>query len=263
MPTIQVNDINLYYEIFGVGEPLLLIHGLGSSSRDWEMQVDVFAQNYQVITMDVRGHGKSGKPPGPYSVPLFTEDTVKLLRAIKVCPAHILGISLGGMIALQLGISHPEVVKSMIIVNSTPELIPRTLKDWLGIWQRLLIVRFLGMRKMGEVLGNQFFPNQDQEELRAIFVERWAENDKPAYLEAMKAVIGWSVTNRLGEIRCPTLVIGADGDYFPTAEKEVYVKRIPGAKLVVIENSKHALPAEKPGEFNRTVKAFLSGSDSR
>jgi pimeloyl-ACP methyl ester carboxylesterase len=167
------------------------------------------------------------------------------------------------MIAFQLGVFFPEVVRSLIIVNSTPELIAHTLKDWLGIWQRLLIVRFLGMRKMGEVLGNRFFPNQDQEELRAIFVERWAENDKPAYLEAMIAVIGWSVTDRLGEIRCPTLVIGADGDYFPTAEKEVYVKRIPGAKLVVIEDSKHALPAEKPGEFNRTVKAFLSGLDSR
>ncbi len=263
MPLINLDDIELYYEIHGVGDPLLLIHGLGSSSRDWELQVGFFSHQYRVIVFDVRGHGKSGKPPGPYSVPLFTEDTVKLLRAIKVCPAHILGISLGGMIALQLGISHPEVVKSMIIVNSTPELIPRTLKDRLGIWRRLLIVRLMGLRKMGEVLGNQFFPNKDQEELRAIFVERWAENDKPAYLEAMIAVIGWSVTDRLGEIHCPTLVIGADGDYFPTAEKVVYVKRIPGAKLVVIENSKHALPAEKPGEFNRTVKAFLSGLDSR
>ncbi len=263
MPLINLDDIELYYEIHGVGDPLLLIHGLGSSSRDWEMQVDVFAQNYQVITLDVRGHGKSGKPPGPYSIPLFTEDTAKLLKTLRVSPAHILGISLGGMIAFQLGVFFPEVVRSLIIVNSTPELIAHTLKDWLGIWQRLLIVRFLGMRKMGEVLGNRFFPNQDQEELRAIFVERWAENDKPAYLEAMKAVIGWSVTNRLGEIRCPTLVIGADGDYFPTAEKEVYVKRIPGAKLVVIEDSMHALPAEKPGEFNRTVIAFLSGLDGR
>lgn len=263
MPTIQVNDINLYYEIFGEGEPLLLIHGLGSSSRDWEMQVDVFAQNYQVITFDVRGHGKSSKPPGPYSISLFTEDTAKLLQKLRVNPAHILGISLGGMIAFQLGVSCPELVRSLIIVNSTPELVARTLKDWLRIWKRLLIVRFLGMRKMGEVLGNQFLPNPEQAELRAIFVERWAENDKPAYLEAMKAVIGWSVTNRLGELRSPTLVIGADGDYFPTAEKEVYVKRIPGAKLVVIEDSKHALPAEKPGEFNRTVKAFLAGLDSR
>ncbi len=263
MPTIHVNDIDLYYEIFGEGEPLLFIHGLGSSSRDWEMQIDFFVQNYQVITIDVRGHGKSGKPPGPYSIPLFAEDTAKLLQGLGVSPAHILGISLGGMIALQLGVSHPEVVKSLIIVNSTPELIPRTLRGQLQIWQRLLIVRLMGVRKMGEVLGNRFFPNQDQQELRSIFVERWAENDKAAYLEAMKAVIGWSVVDRLEEIRCPTYVIGADGDYFPTEEKEIYVRRIPGAELRVIEDARHALPAEKPGEFNEVVKAFLSRQDDR
>jgi len=258
MPIHKLKEINLYYEIHGEGEPLLLIHGLGSSSRDWELQLDFFAQNYKLILVDVRGHGRSGKPPGPYSIPLFAEDIKKLLQALQVGPAHILGISLGGMIAFQLGISHPEVVKSLIIVNSTPELVAHTLKDWLGVWQRLLIVRFMGMRKMGEVLGNRFLPGPEQAQLREIFIDRWAENDKPAYLEAMKAVMGWSVTDRLGEIRCPTLVIGADGDYFPTAEKENYVKQIPGGELLIIENSRHALPAEKPAEFNLAVKEFLA-----
>ena len=258
MPIHKLEEINLYYEIHGEGEPLLFIHGLGSSSRDWELQLDLFAQNYQLILVDVRGHGRSGKPPGPYSIPLFAEDIKKLLQALQVGPVHILGISLGGMIAFQLGISHPELVKSLIIVNSTPELVARTVKDHLGIWQRLLIVRFLGMRKMGEVLGNRFLPDPEQAELRKIFIERWAENDKSTYTEAMKAVIGWSVRDRLGEIRCPTLVLGSDGDYFPTAEKENYLKLIPGAELLVIENSRHALPAEKPAEFNSAVKAFLA-----
>jgi pimeloyl-ACP methyl ester carboxylesterase len=258
MPTIHVNDIDLHYEIHGDGEPLLLIHGLGSSSRDWELQLDFFAQNYKLILVDVRGHGRSGKPTGPYSIPLFAEDIKELLQALQVGPAHILGISLGGMIGFQLGISYPDMIKSLVIVNSTPELVARTLKDRLGIWQRLLIVRFLGMRKMGEVLGDRFLPDPEQAELRKIFIERWAENDKPAYTEAMKAVIGWSVTDRLGEIRCPTLVIGADGDYFPTAEKENYVKQIPGAELLIIENSRHTLPAEKPAEFNVAVKEFLT-----
>lgn len=258
MPIYKLKEINLYYEIHGDGEPLLLIHGLGSSSRDWELQLDFFAQNYKLILVDVRGHGRSGKPPGPYSIPLFAEDIKKLLQALQVGPAHILGISLGGMIGFQLGISYPDMIKSLVIVNSTPELVARTLKDRLGIWQRLLIVRFLGMRKMGEVLGDRFLPDPEQAELRKIFIERWAENDKPAYTEAMKAVIGWSVTDRLGEIRCPTLVIGADGDYFPTAEKENYVKQIPGAELLIIENSRHALPAEKPAEFNAAVKEFLT-----
>jgi pimeloyl-ACP methyl ester carboxylesterase len=133
------------------------------------------------------------------------------------------------------------------------------MREQLQIWQRLLIVRLMGMRKMGEVLADRFLPLPEQAELREIFIERWAENDKPAYLEAMKAVIGWSVVDRLGEIRCPTYVIGADGDYFPTEEKEIYVQRIPGAKLIVIENTRHALPAEKPDVFNTVVADFLAG----
>jgi len=258
MPIITLDEINLYYEIHGEGEPLLFIHGLGSSSRDWELQLDFFTQNYQVILIDVRGHGRSGKPPGPYSIPLFADDIKKLLQTLQVGPAHILGISLGGMIGFQMGINYPDMIKSLVIVNSTPELVARTLKDHLGIWQRLLIVRFLGMRKMGEVLGDRFLPDPEQAELRKIFIERWSENDKLAYREAMKAVIGWSVTDRLGEIRCQTLIIGADGDYFSTAEKENYVKLIPGAELLIIENSRHALPAEKPAEFNLAVKEFLA-----
>ena len=259
MPIIKLDDIELYYEIHGEGEPLLMIHGLGSSSRDWELQVGFFSQQYRVIVFDVRGHGKSGKPLGPYSIPLFAADTAKLLQGLNACPAHILGISMGGMIAFQLGIDFPVLVKSLVIVNTTPELIARTLRERWHIWQRLLIVRLFGMRKMGEVLGGRFFPEPEQAPIRTIFADRWAENDKPAYLEVMKGIFGWSVVERLSEIRSPTLVLGSDGDYFPTGEKEAYVKRIPGANLVIVEDSRHALPAEKPGVFNAVVAEFLMG----
>jgi len=259
MPILNLDDIKLYYEIQGAGDPLLLIHGLGSSSRDWELQMGFFSQQYRVIVFDVRGHGKSDKPPGPYSISLFTTDTAKLLQELNASPAHILGISMGGMIAFQMAIDFPALVKSLVIVNSTPELIPRTLEDRWHMWQRLLIVRLLGMRKMGEVLGDRFFPEPEQEPLRTIFADRWAENDKPAYLETMKGVFGWSVANQLSEIRSPTMVLGSDGDYFPIEEKEAYVKKIPGAKLTVIRNARHGLPAEKPGVFNAVVAEFLAG----
>lgn len=259
MPKIELKNINLYYEIYGEGEPLLLLHGLGSSSRDWEFQLDFFSRKFRVITVDLRGHGNSEKPPGPYSIPLFAEDTYRLLKELNSSPAHILGISLGGMVAFQMAISFPEVVKSLIIVNSTPELVPKTLKDRFGIWQRLLIVRFMGMRKMGEVLGNRFLPDPEQAELREVFIDHWAENHKPSYLEAMKAIVGWSIFEQLDEIKAPTLVLGAEGDYFPTEDKEAYTKRIPNAKLEIINNTRHALPAEKPEVFNQTLWDFLTG----
>ena len=240
-----------------MGNPLLLIHGLGSSSRDWELQVSHFAQNFQVITMDLRGHGKSSKAPGPYSMDLFARDTASLLEALDCFPAHILGISLGGMVAFQLALDYPALVKKLVIVNSVPELVPRSLSERLSYWQRLIIIRFVGMEKMGQVLAERFFTEPGQKPLREIFIQRWAENHKPSYLAALKAAYGWSVRERLGEISAPTLVVGADGDYFPTPDKEAYTDLMPTANLVVIENSKHALPAEKPQEFNQVVERFL------
>ena len=138
-------------------------------------------------------------------------------------------------------------------------MIFHSLKDRIALWQRLMIVRLMGMKKMGKVLAERFLPGPEFDELRQVFIKRWAQNHKPAYLEAMKAVVGWSVLERLGEINCPALILGSDGDYFPMVEKEAYTRRIPGAKLVIIQNSRHALPAEKPEEFNDAVERFLIG----
>jgi len=258
MPVLHLDDIDLHYEMVGEGQPLLFIHGLGSSGRDWQEQVGPFAGRYQVIVYDVRGHGQSGKPPGPYSVPLFAADTARMLEALGIAPVHAVGISMGGMIAFQLAVSYPELMRSLVIVNSGPELVLQGLGDWLHALQRFLIVRLLGMRKMGEVLGGRLFPKPEQGELRATFVERWAENDPRAYRTAMRGLVGWSVADRIEEIQCPTLVIVADEDYTPVATKEAYVQRMPNARLVVIEDARHAVPAERPQAFNAALAAFLA-----
>jgi pimeloyl-ACP methyl ester carboxylesterase len=257
MPTLYTGEVDLYYEITGQGPPILFIPGLGSSSRDWELQVACFSDSYQVVTFDVRGHGRSDKPSGPYSIPLFAADTAALVKALHIAPAQVVGISLGGMIAFQLAVTEPGLVRSLVIVNSGPEFVLRGLKAYLGALQRLLIVRLLGMRKMGEVLSKRLLPKPEHAPLREIFVERWAENDKRAYSDAMRAVIGWSVTDHLGELCCPTLVIAADEDYTPISSKEAYVAQIPGAELVVIADSRHATPVERPEAFNDALLAFL------
>jgi 3-oxoadipate enol-lactonase len=257
MPLLNLGKSEIYYEVHGQGDPLLLIHGLGSSSQDWEMQLPEFSRRFQVIIIDLRGHGRSSKTPGPYSIPLFADDTINLIRALDLTSVHIVGISLGGMVAFQLVLDCPEVVRSLVIVNSVPELIAHNFRDRISYWQRLLIVRLFGLEKMGQVLAERFFTEPEHEEIRKLFVRRWAENHKPSYLASLKAAYGWSVLDRLGEIQAPTLVIGAEGDYFSNAEKEHYTRLMPNAELVIVENSRHALPAEKPAEFNQTVLSFL------
>lgn len=257
MPKIRVNDINLYYEVNGDGQSLLFIHGLGSSTRDWELQVQEFSKTFQVITWDLRGHGQSDKPAGPYSLPMFAADAAGLLQSLNIKSAHVVGLSLGGGVAFQLAIDYPELVRTMVIVNSAPELVVRTLQDRIAIWQRFAIVRLLGMRKMGQVLSRRLFPKDEQMSLRTTFVERWAENDPRAYQEAMRAMVGWSVTDKLGSIKCPTLVISADQDYTPVAVKERYTKLMPNAELVIISDAHHATPVEQPEKFNAALMEFL------
>lgn len=258
MSTLRIGDIELYYEITGQGQPLIFIHGLGSSARDWELQVAFFSRDFQVVTYDVRGHGRSDKPPGPYSVQLFADDTAELIRSLGIAPAHVVGISMGGMIAFQLAVDAPELVRSLVIVNSAPELIFHSIRDRLQFSQRLLIVRMLGMRQMGAVLSARLFPKPDHQELRRTLVERWAQNDKRAYLDSLRALVGWSVSEGLGDIETPTLVIAADEDYTPVSAKEAYVWKMPHSELVVITDSRHATPAEQPEAFNSTVAEFLA-----
>lgn len=256
MPTQTVNNIDLYYEVAGAGQPVLFIHGLGSSTRDWERQTPFFSQQFQVITFDVRGHGRSQKPPGPYSVPLFARDTAGLIEALGVGPAPVVGISMGGMIALQLAVDRPDLVKSLVVVNAGPELVVRTRKDRWQIFLRFLIAR-LGMRRMGQVLSERLFPKAEQADIRSQFVARWAENDQRAYIDAMRALVGWSVTEHLAHITCPTLVVAGDEDYTPVAAKEAYVAKMPQAELLVIEDSRHATPIDQSQAFNEAVLAFL------
>jgi pimeloyl-ACP methyl ester carboxylesterase len=258
MSHIAVNGIQLYYERHGQGTPLLFIHGLGSSTRDWAAQVAYFARAYQVITFDLRGHGQSDKPPGPYSLPLFASDTAGLLRALGGEAAPVVGVSLGGGVAFQLALDAPDLVRTLTIVNSTPALVGSPADIQQEIDRRVGIVRQVGMRAMGEALSPNLFPRPEHAALRQAFVERWAANDPEAYIAATLAMVGWSVRDQLGAIACPTLVIAADQDYSPLAVKEEYVALIPDARLVVIRDAHHAVPVEKPEEFNTVLEAFLA-----
>lgn len=259
MPEILVNDVEHYYESSGKGPPLLLIHGLGSSTQDWELQTAYFSKFYRVITYDVRGHGRTDKPAGPYSIHLFASDGIKLLQGLGLEQVHVVGISMGGAIAYQMTVDAPDLVKSAVIVNFTPELIMKTFKERLNLLSRKLIVRLLGMRKMGQVLSERLFPKPEHVELRERFTNQWAKNDKRAYLNSLNALVGWSVSARLSEIECPLLVIASDEDYTPVSVKEAYMDKVKHGELVVVPDARHAVTVERPDKFNEIVERFLKG----
>jgi pimeloyl-ACP methyl ester carboxylesterase len=260
MGMIAVNGTRLHYRNEGTGEPLVFVHGLGSSGHDWAKQVDAFSDRYRVITFDVRGHGQSDKPEGPYSIPLFAADAAALLRTLEAVPATIVGLSMGGMIALQLAVDAPDLVRRLVVVNSMPEAKLDSLRDRWIYWSRRLVSSWIGMRATGEFIASRIFPKPEQGTLRQQFIERWAANDKQAYLATIDAIAGWSVEEQLDQITCPTLVVAAADDYTPVSVKRNYIDRMPNASLEVIEDAHHATPVERPQTFNRIVEQFLETS---
>jgi pimeloyl-ACP methyl ester carboxylesterase len=257
MPLMQVQDIKLYYEVSGHGPALLLIHGLGSAGRDWECQIPYFSPHFQVISVDLRGHGKSTIARGAYSIALFAADLAELVKGLNCGPAHIVGISMGGMIGLQLALDYPDLCASLTSVNCKADYRLRTLRDILFAARRLFFLFILGMGGVGRHLSVTLFPKPEHEPLRRKFLERWSDNTISPYLKSLRAIGSWSAAGRLHQIRCATLLIAADHDYTPVEAKKTMAAEIPNARLVIIQDARHATPMEKPEEFNRVVATFL------
>lgn len=262
MPYMPINNIQLHYEIHGQGEPLLFIHGLGGSLRDWDAQVEHFAQRYKVITVDVRGHGDSGKPNGPYSMAQFAGDIVALLNALDIDDMHVCGISMGGMIAFQMAADHPARIRSLTIVNSGPSMVPTGIKMRWMLWQRALLINLFSMRRLAEAVGARLLPQPERAEARRAFIDRLGSNRKRHYRASFRAIVGWSVLDKLPEMTMPALILTGDLDYSTPAQKQPYVALMPNARMVVIDDARHNLPMEWPERFNAALEAFLAGVDS-
>ncbi len=263
MPYDTVDDTRLHYTERGRGAPLLFVHGLGSSSRDWAAQVEDFAKRYRVLRVDLRGHGRSERGEGPYSIAQFAREVAVLLRKHAHGPAHVVGLSMGGMVALELAASAPRLLRSLVVVNSVADM---RLHSWRDVWfyvSRRLAVQALGMRRVGRLLARQLFVKPDQGALRRTLVERWAGTDKQAYLWSMDAIMQWSVADRLHRIDTPTLLVSSDEDYTPVAEKRQIRAQMPRAELAVVHDARHALPVERPAAFNAVVDDFLRRVEGR
>ncbi len=263
MPMLSVKNTEIYYKEFGQGEPVLLIHGLGCSIGDYRFQIKHLQKNFHVFAFDLRGHGRSQKPPGPYSIKLFADDTALLITKVIGKPAHIIGTSLGGMTAFQLAVDKPDLVKSLIIINSGPEVLLKTFKDKLNYCFRRIVIRLFGLRKMGTILAEKLFPHENQEDIRRNFLANWAQNNMHSYKSSIKAIVGWSVRNRINEISAPALIISGDQDYTPIDTKREYANEMQNAKLVVIENSGHGTPLDQPEALNNEIENFINTLEGR
>jgi len=261
MPFLARDGFQLHYTQEGdwqsSQDTVLLIHGLGASIRDWEYQIPALKTDYKVLMLDLRGHGKSDKPNIPYDISLFSEDVVSLIRELILGPLHVVGHSMGGMIAFQLALDHPSLVKTLTIINSAPQVAFPTLRSKLNFTMRAWSVKCFGMKKLSTGLAKKLFPKEEQAAFRETFIERWCENSPQAYLNSLKAFHDWNVMPRLSTLLCPTLIITGDRDYTPVAYKQFYMQFIKNVQLVVIEDSGHLSIIDQVQKCNHAIIDFL------
>lgn len=265
MPKARVNGISINYSVDGRGEPLFLIMGFSGSKWAWFFQRRAFRKHFQVVTFDNRGVGDSGKPTGPYSMQMFVDDTVGLMDHLGIDKAHVLGVSMGGMIAQHIALSYPERVRKLVlgctlasrrggIVYNAEHM------KQLGISEDTSDdeLRQIDQKKIMGMMASLAVNDRLMGMLLRIFAGRLATEGARGQFEA---ILGSDTLERLPTIQMPTLVIVGTQDRLvnPTSS-EVLAGAIPGARLVKIEGGSHAFIISKHGRFNREVLDFLLGS---
>ena len=264
MPDLVASDgVDIHYEVFGRpdGEPLLMIQGLGTDSRGWAFQRLAFGRRFRCYAIDNRGVGRSGRPPGPYSLFQMADDAVRILDAEGVDAAHVMGASMGGAIAQIIGVLYPHRVRSLVLACTAcrhhawrREL----LADWAAAVQEK------GMAALGDD-GLQWLIGPRLRRRFGLWLNLLArivlQSPPEPFVAQVDAILDMSDELRfeLGAVTVPTLVItGSQDALTPVGDAEELAELIPHARLVVIPRAAHGLMVETPNAFNAAVLEFFA-----
>lgn len=240
----------------GEGPLLLLLHGLGSSSLDWQAQLEHFSQHYRVVALDLRGHGQSMQE-GPFDVPTLAADVARWLDE-QPEPAWVVGLSLGAMVALELALQLPNKIRGLVLVNGFSEFLLESPRERERYAQRLKWLRWFGMRPLAWWLARELFPGPELAQLRQTFRLRFVRsNKKKVYRALLAALPGWSARARLGTLWQPVAIISTTQDYLPLAKRVEQFASLPNASIHTPPGH-HAWPAEDPAGFNHLLQRILA-----
>jgi pimeloyl-ACP methyl ester carboxylesterase len=257
-----VNGIEMFYVEAGQGEPLVLIMGFGGDHLAWGFQMAAFAARHRVIAFDNRGVGQTDAPDHAYTARLLADDTVALMDALGIDRAHVLGASMGGMIAQELALAHPARVRSLQLhcTYAQPDAYVRAL---IAAWRKVRST-FDHETSLRTIALWLFAPRTYNE--RPEFVEGLLANalanphpqSLTGFLRQSEVVESHDTLDRLGTLRCPTLVTVAEEDILvPPRFSRVLAARIPGAKLTILEGAGHVYFWERFEAFNDICLEFL------
>ena len=257
---VKVNDISINYEVYGKesGEVLMFSHSLGTNLLMWDPQVRRFRDNYKIICLDTRGHGKSDVPDGPYTLEQLAQDAVGLMDTVGIKEVHWIGLSMGGMIGQAVALNYPDRLKSLILCDTAAKVN----EEDQPIWQeRIEAALKHGMEALLEPTLERWFTKPFREKnppevqlIRKLFLSTPVKG----FVGCAEAIRRLNYLDRLSEIKLPTLIIVGQEDMGTPVEvaKEMH-KRIPNSELVIIPSAAHLSNLEQPERFNQAIADFL------
>jgi pimeloyl-ACP methyl ester carboxylesterase len=282
---VDVDDLRLHHTFGGRGEPsTVFVHGLGSSGYiEWRFNLPELARSHRVFAPDLPGFGRSAKPTVSYGIPLFARTVEGYLRALRLRSGVLVGSSMGGRVAMEVALRHPELVRKLVLVNAyglgRPRLqlpyplvmLPRVGEAVLGLLRGTLrrssgdSIRQMARRFLG--LSGDLERTMDDAYLAELRELHEAKGYHEAYLATVRSLVrpgplarGPDLVAALAETGIPILLVwGADDPLFPLEHAERAQRELPGSRLAVIEGAGHTPQAERPDEFNRVLEPFLRG----
>ena len=239
--------------------PVLLLHGLGADGTSWSLQLPALVQaGFRPLAPDAPGFGGSPYDGRGWNIRREAAQLAGWLEELGTGPAHVVGLSMGGVIAQQFALDYPQLTKKLVLVSTFAVLRPEDFSGWWYFIRRAGAVLTLGLEAQAQVVARRVFPDPEDQQMRAMYLAIVARADPRAYRRAMASLGLFDSRKRLREIHAPTLVLtGADDSTVSPARQSLLVQDIPGARQVVIPQAGHAVSVDQAEQFNQTLLEFL------
>lgn len=270
MPKIQVNEINIYYESYGNGFPLIMINGLAGTINGFKsfksifnLFISVFSKNFKTIIFDNRGIGQTDDVDKLYTIKKLADDVVGLTEALNLEKANIMGFSMGGMIAQELMINYPEKIEKSVIgathygipkyIMPSEEVTNTMMRNQEGLSPEEIIKNQISLTYTGDFIKNN--PN-----FINTAIQTYISNpvSPKVYQKQTNAILRFNTSRRLKKVQVPTLILHGKHDVLvPVRNAEILAELIHGSKLKIFENSAHALIVEEPEEVFNEILNFI------
>ncbi|MEM0897411.1 MAG: alpha/beta hydrolase [Verrucomicrobiota bacterium] len=264
MPTVETNGITMHYDERGDGDPVLMIMGITAPGAVWEAHADDWSQHFRCIMPDNRGVGASSKPPGEYTSEMMADDHAGLLDALGIEKAHVVGVSMGSIIAQQIALRHPDKVRSAVLMCpwARCDRYAKSVFEHMKVCKaRLNTVEFMEWIQL-LIFTKPFWDNDEAYEGMVTGRADAALDETPQPLHGLEgqaaACVNHDVSDRLGSISAPSLVIGGKDDIFtPLWMAEEVAGGIPGCEKHFYDNAGHAFHWECMDDFNPRIREWL------